>query len=74
MKIYSSILFLAIFLLQSCATPEQLVQQNVIYKGMDKYSLWMVMIDMNFGDDVTLGGCYRNYYPEVNYEILGSSS
>ena len=74
MKIYSSILFLTIFLLQSCATPEQLVQQNVIYKGMDKYSLWMVMIDMNFGDDVTLGGCYRNYYPEVNYEILGSSS
>ena len=66
-------LFLFVFVI-SCATPQQLINQNIIYKGMQKSSLWNAMVDMNFGDDITLGGCYRNYFPETNYEILGSSS
>lgn len=74
MKSYHIKLFLVILLIQSCATPQQLIQQNVIYKGMNKSSLWNAMVDMNIADDVTLGGCYRNYYPDVDYEILGSSS
>lgn len=74
MQFYHIKLFLVILLIQSCATPQQLIQQNVIYKGMNKSSLWNAMVDMNFADDVTLGGCYRNYYPDVDYEILGSSS
>ena len=74
MRFYHIKLFLIIILIQSCATPQQLIQQNVIYKGMNKSSLWNAMVDMNFADDVTLGGCYRNYYPDVDYEILGSSS
>ena len=74
MRSYHIKLFLVILLIQSCATPQQLIQQNVIYKGMNKSSLWNAMVDMNFADDVTLGGCYRNYYPDVDYEILGSSS
>lgn len=65
---------LVVFLIQSCATPQQLIQQNVIYKGMNKSSLWNAMVDMNIADDVTLGGCYRYYYPDVDYEILSSSS
>ena len=73
MKFYIKLL-LVILLIQSCATPQQLIQQNVIYKGMNKSSLWNAMVDMNIADDVTLGGCYRNYYPDVGYEILGSSS
>ncbi|MEC7465244.1 MAG: S1C family serine protease [Pseudomonadota bacterium] len=74
MRFYHIKLFLVILLIQSCATPQQLIQQNVIYKGMNKSSLWNAMVDMNIADDVTLGGCYRNYYPDVDYEILGSSS
>ena len=74
MRSYHIKLFLVILLIQSCATPQQLIQQNVIYKGMNKSSLWNAMVDMNVADDVTLGGCYRNYYPDVDYEILGSSS
>ena len=74
MRFYHIKLFLVILLIQSCATPQQLIQQNVIYKGMNKSSLWNAMVDMNIADDVTLGGCYRNYYPDVGYEILGSSS
>lgn len=74
MRSYHIKLFLVILLIQSCATPQQLIQQNVIYKGMNKSSLWNAMVDMNIADDVTLGGCYRNYYPDVDYEILGSSS
>ena len=74
MRSYHIKLFLVILLIQSCATPQQLIQQNVIYKGMNKSSLWNAMVDMNFADDVTLGGCYRDYFPDVNYEILGSSS
>ena len=74
MRFYHIKLFLVIVLIQSCATPQQLIQQNVIYKGMNKSSLWNAMVDMNIADDVTLGGCYRNYYPDVGYEILGSSS
>ena len=68
---YTSIMLL---ILVSCATPEQLINQNVIYKGMSKSSLFNAMVDMNIGDDITLGGCYRDYYPETQYEILGSSS
>ena len=63
-----------LLILVSCATPEQLINQNVIYKGMSKSSLFNAMVDMNIGDDITLGGCYRDYYPETQYEILGSSS
>ena len=74
MRFYNIKLLLVILLIQSCATPQQLIQQNVIYKGMNKSSLWNAMVDMNIADDVTLGGCYRNYYPDVDYEILGSSS
>lgn len=74
MRFYYIKLFLVILLIQSCATPQQLIQQSVIYKGMNKSSLWNAMVDMNFADDVTLGGCYRDYFPDVNYEILGSSS
>ena len=74
MRFYHIKLLLVILLIQSCATPQQLIQQNVIYKGMNKSSLWNAMVDMNIADDVTLGGCYRNYYPDVDYEILGSSS
>ena len=74
MRFYNIKLLLVILLIQSCATPQQLIQQNVIYKGMNKSSLWNAMVDMNIADDVTLGGCYRNYYPDVGYEILGSSS
>ena len=70
-KKISLLLFIFVF---SCATPQQLINQNIIYKGMQKSSLWNAMVDMNFGDDITLGGCYRNYFPETNYEILGSSS
>ena len=32
------------------------------------------MIDMNIGDDVTLGGCYRQYFKDTQYEILSSTS
>tara|TARA_B100002019_G_C21215742_1_gene571907 strand:- start:127 stop:1278 length:1152 start_codon:yes stop_codon:yes gene_type:complete len=74
MKFYRLTSLIILILIQGCATPQQLIQQNVIYKGMNKSSLWNAMVDMNIGDDVTLGGCYRNYYPDVNYEILGSSS
>ena len=74
MKFDRLVFCLAVVLIQSCATPQQLIQQNVIYKGMNKSSLWNAMVDMNFADDVTLGGCYRNYYPDVDYEILSSSS
>ena len=74
MKFYRLSSLIILILIQGCATPQQLIQQNSIYKGMDKSSLWTAMVDMNIGDDVTLGGCYRNYYPDVNYEILGSSS
>ncbi len=41
---------------------------------MDKNSLWSAMIDMNIGDDVTLGGCYRQYFKDTQYEILSSTS
>lgn len=61
-------------ILVSCATPQQLINQNVIYKGMDKNSLWSAMVDMNIADDITLGGCYRQYFSESQYEILSSSS
>ena len=54
MKSYHIKLFLVILLIQSCATPQQLIQQNVIYKGMNKSSLWNAMVDMNIADDVTL--------------------
>ena len=74
MKFDRLVFCLVVVLIQSCATPQQLIQQNVIYKGMNKSSLWNAMVDMNFADDVTLGGCYRNYYPDVDYEILSSSS
>lgn len=74
MKFDRLVFCLAVVLIQSCATPQQLIQQNVIYKGMNKSSLWNAMVDMNIADDVTLGGCYRNYYPDVDYEILSSSS
>ena len=74
MKFDRLVFCLVVVLIQSCATPQQLIQQNVIYKGMNKSSLWNAMVNMNVGDDLTLGGCYRNYYPDVDYEILGSSS
>ena len=48
--------------------------QIVIYKGMDKNSLWSAMVDMNIADDITLGGCYMQYFSESQYEILSSSS
>ena len=41
---------------------------------MSKSSLFGAMIDMNIGDDITLGGCYRDYFADTQYEILGSSS
>ena len=41
---------------------------------MQKSSLWNAMVDVNFSDDITLGGCFRDYFPESQYEILGSSS
>ena len=72
MKKLSAYLFMII--LVSCATPQQLINQNVIYKGMDKNSLWSAMVDMNIADDITLGGCYRQYFSESQYEILSSSS
>ena len=74
MKFDRLVFCLVVVLIQGCATPQQLIQQNVIYKGMNKSSLWNAMVDMNLADDITLGGCYRNYYPDVDYEILGSSS
>ena len=72
MKKLSAYFFMLI--LVSCATPQQLINQNVIYKGMDKNSLWSAMVDMNIADDITLGGCYRQYFSESQYEILSSSS
>ena len=41
---------------------------------MDKNSLWSAMIDVNISDDITLGGCYRQYFQDSKYELLSSSS
>jgi S1-C subfamily serine protease len=70
----SNFKFIFILLVVSCATPQQLIDQKVIYKGMDKNSLWSAMIDMNIADDITLGGCYRQYFKDTKYEILSSTS
>ncbi|URQ68712.1 serine protease [SAR86 cluster bacterium] len=72
MKFFLTLLF--VLLAVSCATPQQLINQNVIYKGMDKNSLWSAMIDVNISDDITLGGCYRQYFQDSKYELLSSSS
>lgn len=60
--------------MMGCATPQQLINQKIIYKGMDKNSLWSAMIDVNIADDITLGGCYRQYFKDTLYEVLSSSS
>ena len=60
--------------MMGCATPQQLINQKIIYKGMDKNSLWSAMIDVNIADDITLGGCYRQYFKDTRYEVLSSSS
>lgn len=74
MKLNYIFLLIIIILIESCATPQTLIQQGIIYKGMKKSDLFNAMVDMSIGDDVTLGGCYRFYDPNTNYEILGSSS
>ena len=51
MKFDRLVFCLVVLLIQSCATPQQLIQQNVIYKGMNKSSLWNAMVDMNIADD-----------------------
>ncbi len=63
-----------IFFLTGCATPEQMISQNRIYAGMTKNSLNSAMISMNIGDDIRLGGCTRDYFPESRHELFSSES
>ncbi len=65
---------ITISVLSGCATPQQMIDQNRIYPGMNKGTLRSVMIEMNFADDITFEPCFRRYFSEVNYEVLSSSS
>jgi len=68
-------LVVILFTLGACATPEVLISQNDIYKGMTKRSLDDVMLNRAFPvDDITMSGCTRNYFPDTQHEIFSSES
>lgn len=69
------VLFLATIFILGCATPGDLISQNKIYPGMSKDNFRTVMLyNLNVYDDAYLSGCFREYFPELGYEIISSSS
>ena len=61
--------------LVGCATPEQLISQNKIHVGMSKGALNDVMLwNTSSLDDIRMGGCTRDYFPDTKHELFSSAS
>ena len=56
-----------------CVSPNQLISENKIYNGMTKAALESAMLlNISFGQDIIVAGCYREYFPDTNHEIISS--
>ena len=65
---------LILLFVASCTTARQEVSSGKIKIGISKNQLKGYLGMTALSEDAFLGGCYRKYHDQINYEVLASSS
>ena len=73
MKKYFSYIIL-LFVLNSCATTQEVLNSGDIKKGMSKLQLQRAYAYTDVPSDPFLDGCMHEYFPEVKMEIISSKN
>ena len=74
MKKFLAILVLGLLLLSGCTTARQEIAKGGIHQGISKSTLKNELGATAPSEDAFMGGCYRQYYPNLRFEVLSSQS